>query len=466
MSDSPSTTGTQDVIIQNVAPDIMQINVNGEVKEIKNGLDELKTLLKSLNLEDFKSGDKIYNIGSITNATFSAEIGKKTFNMYLRRKLTEALRDYSNDAKSFLENIKETDKGDWETKIKYTSKANNYIISGFVGVLGILLRKLISSGQDAFALNNAKDYLEVCVATTKRTLQLLCFSFVSKIWDHKKVNKIEITFNSNQSNELKNFFNTEFELTIGDYVGLLKTLNGIFEEKNIPYPFTEFNKDCLKEGSIFLRACKNLETINSKLDNGQFKFSTAFEAETELTDFLSTLNFLAGYKMVAVKNISYEGVRNKDPQYLHAYTFLGADNEKLNSSKYKYDTKPISSDAVLIYKDKYQEGLNLFPFIIDYNSLTDELEVKICFYTYYEKEKEKLTYSDINKISSDKNDSSKDISDPTLVSILYNKQVEKDMQESTDNDITDLKNDPKKYHDLRLNILYKIFETAKEEILK
>jgi hypothetical protein len=125
MSNSPETPGAQNVVIENVTPDSMKINVNGEVKEIKNGLEELKSLLQNLNLENFKSGDKIYNIGTITNATFSAEIGKKTFNMYLCRKLTEALRDYSPDAKAFLDNIKEADKADWESQGRYTRKANN-----------------------------------------------------------------------------------------------------------------------------------------------------------------------------------------------------------------------------------------------------------------------------------------------------------------------------------------------------
>ena len=174
----------QNVVIENVTPDSMKINVNGEVKEIKNGLDELKTLLQNLNLENFKSGNKIYNIGSITNAVFNAEIGKKTYNMQLCRKLTEALYNFSPDAKSFLDENK--DKPSWELQGRYFRKANNYIISSFVGVLGILLRKIFSSGIDAFESNNPKDYLEVCIATAKRTLQLLCFSFISKLWDQKK----------------------------------------------------------------------------------------------------------------------------------------------------------------------------------------------------------------------------------------------------------------------------------------
>jgi hypothetical protein len=465
MSNSPETPETQNVVIENVTPDSMKVNVNGEVKEIKNTLDELKVLFKSLNVENFKSGDKIYNIGTITNATFSAEIGKKTFNMYLCRKLTEALRDYSPDAKAFLENIKEADKADWESQVRYTRKANPYIISGFVGVLGILIQKLIASGQEAFKSNNAKDYLEVCIATVQRALQLLCYSFVSKLWDYKKDNNCEFT--RDQANDLDNFFNTDIELNITDYVELLKTLVSIFDAQKIEYPFNEFNKDCLKNESSFIKACKNLKEINNKLDNGQFTLPTAFEAENELTVFLTTLNFLAAYKMVSVKDISYEEIRNKDAQYLHSYTFLGVDSDNtLYSSKYKYDSLPISSDAVLIFKNKYQEGLNLFPFIIDINALINEMEVKICFYTYFEEGKKKLTYSDINKISSDKNESVKDISDPSLVSIIYNEEVENDLNATADHDITRLKKDIKKFHDLKLNTLYKIFQNAKKEILE
>ena len=465
MSTSQEPTAAQQVVIENVTADRMKINVNGDVKEIKNGLDELKTLLKNLNLENFRSGDKIYNIGSITNAVFSAEIGKKTFNMHLCRKLTEAIQHYSPDAKEFLDNIKEADKEDWESQSRYTRKANGYIISGFVGVLGILLQKIISSGKDAFTSNSAKDYLEVCIATTIRSLQLLCFSFISKLWDHKKNNSFDFT--REEANDLDNFFNTDIELNIADYVGLLKSLVSIFDSQKIEYPFVEFNKDNLDNGSNFLNACNNLQTITVKMDNGQFTMSTAFEAENELTVFLSALNFLAGYKMVSVNDITYEEVRNKIAHYIHSYTFLGVDNNNtLYSSKFKYDARPVSSDAVLIYKNKYQEGLNLFPFIIDVNALTNEMGARICFYTYFEENHKRLIYSDINKISSDKNANAKDISDPSQMVIQYNEEVENDLISSSDDDITRLKKDAKKYYDMQLNVVYKIFQNAKKEVLE
>jgi len=456
---------TSDVVIQNVTADVMQININGEIKNIKNNLDDLKALLQNMNTENFKSGDKIYNIGSITNATFSAEIGKKTFNMYLCRKLTEAISVYSTDAKDFLTNIKDADKADWETQIRYTRKANGYIISGFVGVLGMLLQKIISSGVDAFTSNNSRDYIEVCIATATRSLQLLCFAFISKLWDCRRANKFELT--RNEANVLDNFFNCEVELNMQDYVELLGTLVSIFDAQKIEYPFNEFSKNCLADNSSFATACKNLEAVKSKLDAGQITNSTAFEVENELTKFLSVLSFLANYKMVSVKDISYNDIRNEEVQYLHSYTFLGVDNDdKLFASKYKYDARPVSNNAVLIYKDKYQEGLNLFPFVIDVNALTNEMEVRICFYICFEERKKRLTYSDINKIGSDKNADSKDIGDPSQVLIQFNDDVEKDLESNPDHDVTGLMKDAGKFKNLQLNVVYKIFQNGRKEILE
>jgi len=464
MDTSATTPGSADVVIQTVTIDSMQVNVNGEIKQIKNNLDDLKSLLQNMSAENFKSGDKIYNIGTITNATFSAEIGKKTFNMYLCRKLTEALSDYSADAKDFLTNIRDADKADWETQVRYTRKANGYIISSFVGVLGILLQKVISSGIDAFNSTNSRDYIEVCIATATRALQLLCFSFISKLWDYKKENNFECS--RDQLNILDNFFNSEIELNISDYVELQQTLISIFDAQKISYPFNEFNKDCLEDGSPFNKACKNIEDIKSKLDCGQIIYATAFDAENELTAFLCTLSFLANYKMVSVKDITYNDIRNETVQYLHSYTFLGVDNDdKLFSSKFKYDTRPVSNDAVLLYKDKYQEGLNLFPFIVDVNALTNEMEVKICFYTYFEGRKKRLTYSDINKIASDKNDDSKNIGDPSQLVIQFNDDVEKDFESDPDHDITGLIKNIEKFKNLQLNIVYRIFQNAQKEIL-
>ena len=60
MDTLPVTPGSPGIIVQNVTAYSMQVNVNGEIKEIKNSLEELKALLQKASAENFKSGDKIY----------------------------------------------------------------------------------------------------------------------------------------------------------------------------------------------------------------------------------------------------------------------------------------------------------------------------------------------------------------------------------------------------------------------
>jgi hypothetical protein len=93
------------------------------------------------------------------------------------------------------------------------------------------------------------------------------------------------------------------------------------------------------------------------------------------------------------------------------------------------------------------------------------MEVKICFYTYFEERKKKLTYSDINKIANDKNEDAKDIGDPSQVVIQFNDDIEKDLKSNIERDITGLMKDQEKFKNLQLNIVYKIFKTAQKEIL-
>ncbi len=94
------------------------------------------------------------------------------------------------------------------------------------------------------------------------------------------------------------------------------------------------------------------------------------------------------------------------------------------------------------------------------------MEVRICFYAYFEDRKKKLTYSDINKIASDKNNDPTNIGDPSQVVIQFNDDVEKDLESNPDHDITGIMKDVGNFKNLQLNVVYKIFQTAQKEILE
>jgi hypothetical protein len=74
-------------------------------------------------------------------------------------------------------------------------------------------------------------------------------------------------------------------------------------------------------------------------------------------------------------------MRNQTPQYIHTYTALGIDaKQNVNAEQVRSHDRPINTDAILLYKGNYQNSINLFPFIIDMNTLTFEDKTKICFY--------------------------------------------------------------------------------------
>ncbi len=149
----------------------------------------------------------------------------------------------------------------------------------------------------------------------------------------------------------------------------------IFIQNGLDFPladaktFTELNE----VNGEFRNACNEMHTINRSFDAKDITLLTSFEAEKHLTVILEKLIFFTSYKMISIKSVTYDGMRNNIPHYLHKYSELGID-------KVNYVEDPISTDAILLYKERYTESINLFPFIIDYNALSFEGGSKICFF--------------------------------------------------------------------------------------
>ncbi|MEY4905042.1 MAG: hypothetical protein RLZZ292_2857 [Bacteroidota bacterium] len=68
MNHHATTEGNHNIIIQGVTDSTITLNVNGATQEIKKKLDTLLGLLQQQ--KTFQVADKIYNIGSISNANF------------------------------------------------------------------------------------------------------------------------------------------------------------------------------------------------------------------------------------------------------------------------------------------------------------------------------------------------------------------------------------------------------------
>ncbi len=316
------------------------------------------------------------------------EAAHNPFNEWLTKKLIEAIRPYSKKANDFL-----TTNSDWETNTELIPTVKRIIISAYVGVLGIQIRKLMSIGEEEFSESKMKRYLENCVLTAKRALQLLCYSLLSKLWDHHMGSKGLLS--ETQTTTLVKFFKNAAEESITGYVALLRTLMEIFTENKLEPPIKHLInlQPEIQAGSAFTDACAKLHAVNDLLRQAHFTVNDCTESEKNLTIVLEHLSFLAEYKMISIKDIGYNQQRNdKEGMYLHNYSLLEGDSQfnTNNQGKIRKENAPVISYAVLLFKEDYRQNINLVPFIIDYNALGFNGGSKICFYSFCN------TYDDLN----------------------------------------------------------------------
>lgn len=322
---------------------------------------------------------------SASDVSLSGEDGdkpplKNTFNELLPVRLIEAIKLYNKKAKDFLNS-----NSNWQNNADLVTQVKRIVISGYVGIIGIQLRKLGAIGEEDFSDSKMKRYLENCQLTAKRGLQLICFSLISKLWDQQRDSKIKLS--PAQNNILIKFFKNAVEESITGYAEFLKTLVEIFIENNIELPIPQIRElqPKLNSDGAFMTSCFSINALTDLLKNGTYKVEDCTTAEDNLVTILENLNFLAEYKLISIKDIDYAMQRNdKEGLYLHNYTLLDGESQANNNSqtKVRRENSPVISYSVLLCKENLRQNINLDPFIIDFNSLALTGGSKICFFSY------------------------------------------------------------------------------------
>ncbi|SRX74499.1 hypothetical protein [Aequorivita antarctica] len=360
-----------------------------EYSNIDNLINQYRSQLDKF-LPQFEQGNNIEV--NPNNETSSKKIIeepiKNTFNEVLTKRLIEAIRGYDKKANDFLSTY-----SDWESNPDLIPTAKRIIISGYVGVVGVQLRKLMSIGEEDFSDNKTKRYLENCQLTTIRALQLICYALISTLWDNQINNKTKLS--QVQTNTLVKFFKNAAEENINGYTELLKILLETFSENKLELPIPQLKEllPKLEPETSFHKACSNLNALTQLLVDSSYSTTDCSEAENNLALVLENLNFLAEYRMISIKDINFDQQRNdREGLYLHNYTLLEGDSQANNNNqgRVRKETTPVISNAVLLFKDNYRQNINMVPFIIDYNGLADSGGSKICFYSFCN------TYDDLN----------------------------------------------------------------------
>jgi hypothetical protein len=304
----------------------------------------------------------------------------KLLNEYLSKALIQAIRLHSANAAKFWEKAETIP--NWETNALICNKAKEILAYSFVGVVGIQLSKLFAIGKEDFSESIQNKFIEKCLQIAKRSLDLIVFALVSQIWESQKTTPR--TFSPAQTRALQDFFDRPFEPAIAEQVRLFQTLHELFLEHGLPFPFPELQHFAahFQQGSIFQNACAQLQQLNGRLDKKACTPADCTAAEHALADGLAALHFLAACRMASIKRIGYWQIRTTEPKFLHRYAALSIDSKaNVDAEKINYTPDTVHTDSVLLYRsERYQENLNLSPFVIDYNALTAESGAKICFY--------------------------------------------------------------------------------------
>ena len=392
-----------------------------------------------------QTGDKIFNIGVINNANFGSATENRPFNEYLTKELLTSIRPYCTIANKFLDLVKS--KPDWNQVADLSNKAKEIIAANYAGIIGIQLRKLMAIGKEPISENKQMKYIDNCLITAKRTIQLLCFTLISDLWNKKK--EKEFAISEKGTEKLNALFEGWLELNILEYSKIIECLLTTYSENQLNFPIKELPalKEQLEATSQYSIAITELNKLSETPDLQKYTINNCDIAEKQLTVLLCNLCFFAGYKMVSIKNINYEEVRNDTPKYLYNCVSLGMDSKSnINAENLYYYEGPTCTDSVLIYKDNYNSGINLFPFIVDLSSLTFEYGVKICFFSCLnDMDENNFNYSFLE--------------DNSIEQISYSGVLKDGSQ------LNDLINDKEKRKKFKLDTVFNQFREAKAKLI-
>ena len=314
------------------------------------------------------------HIGNIIYAapTPTANAPKRDYNKILSRALVEAMRPYNDKAEKLCQDFS------WLEHPENRRKVQQFVFQNFVGEIGKQLRKLVNIGDDdqMDPAKKERHYVEKCLDIARHSLDLVNYTLLSLWWDAVKTAPRSLEPAEQQA--LGAFFETHLEQRLEAQFHLLQALCALFRRHGVAFPFGEKLEVLLPQltdGSPLHQACTQLEHAVQAGD--------ATPAETQLAALLRHFAFLTQYRMVSIKKISYRQMRNGHPEYLHRYVALGIDVKySEDAEKGRWIALGEQTPAVLLYRgEEYQNGINLFPFVIDYNALTFEQGAKICFFS-------------------------------------------------------------------------------------
>lgn len=390
------------VVIQAVNPQEITLSINGEIQKIRTELAALHTLLKQSQTQSFQTADKIYNIGSITNANFGVLLEQLAPN----RKLPTDLAD------NLL-----TDPISWTKSLQQT-----------------LLRQGVSVGNDAMSIFQhygwlISSFLQKMASTPGRQRNLKRLSYMVEVYQSslRYLSYIQLaqllTTTKQDSVAVADFLQLEqADIRQFDFLNfLLASIDELPEEQAFMPEIYELLEEIVEEESDVRGTVLYLQSYRNKLLQGSIPTDEGLnqildEYLTALVFWLRQLAFLTQYKLVSIKDINLKYQVGTAKTFVHIYgelhgmyrsndtTFADTVTTPLTAYQYSIDDKFTYNKSVLLLKgrnvasgfDKIEDSssyLSLSPLIIDQSVFLDSTTQTPDIYYYTGRGKRKYYYS-------------------------------------------------------------------------
>lgn len=369
-------------IIQSLDADTLKLSIEGAEIAIKHQLAELKALLEAKQIQNVQYADKIYNIAHIDEANFGIVTSKRVFNAVLVKDLLGLIAERDN-VKQFWESIPAAERAEWETVRIHLREAQGLLEESFVWIIGWELRRLFSIGSDKQKSIEVKieEYIEHCFSTARLSLQLVNGLLISRLWDYKKAKPtLPIT-----SEALRKYFQSSRPLKLEELRQLVVELLQVYEDNELPLPIQ------VAEGAAvpfplsaaaqkaFQEAGEQLEQLEKLAEKNEgYGLAHCHSAELALAALLRSFPFLVEHQLVSMKKVEYEETRNTQPRYIKDFSILEKKEAKNLLRYLRYDDK--ASLTYALFFRNAQNVVNLFPFFLDFNTLTNEQDFQIYSY--------------------------------------------------------------------------------------
>lgn len=312
---------------------------------------------------------------------------------HLTTELTEALINSSMEYSVAVRRFHDIIKGipNWTQQERILSKAKEIIAYSFIGVVGKLFSKLIAISKDTDKDKYAKFCLtskRICIIIT----DLFIFAIISRLWDNVTTRKQSI--GSEITDMIRKRLMSPYELSLLERLDILDAMIQLCDTDNLPIPELKNVQAKLQTAGPVHEAFETL----SKINVGNITLEDCQLAEKALTEVLISFNFLMRYKIVSMKWSRYEKTRTDPTKFMHRYVVLGLDNKaNVDLEKVNFTDSAITTDSVMMYVGDITEenNINLYPLVIDLNTLYREQGSKICFFNLNPMTDSSLEYSSL-----------------------------------------------------------------------